>query len=107
MKRLATLLGFLVLGSVLAFGANWSGQLADANCKQATPDQACAISATTTAFGIVTADGKFLKFDAEGNEKAMTALKASSASAKGEARATVSGQLVKDTIKVENLKIEG
>jgi hypothetical protein len=56
-----------------------------------------------SGFGIVTADGKYLKLDARGNEQALAALKESQAS--DHLRATVTGELDGDTIKVESLRM--
>ena len=67
---------------VAAFGATLSAEtwknvsLIDSQCVdkvKATPDKhtvKCALACEDGGYGILTADGKFLKFDAAGNEKA-------------------------------------
>jgi hypothetical protein len=63
----------------------------------------CVLQCSKSGFGILTADGKFLKFDLQGNEQALVALKASQA--KNHLRATVTGDRDGDTIKVESLQM--
>jgi hypothetical protein len=64
----------------------------------------CALACADEGYGIVTTDGKFLKFDAAGNKKAVAALEATT---KTDAlRATVEGTLEGDEIKVTSLKLE-
>ncbi len=70
--------------------------LVDVNCSAKVKDNPgahtrnCALQCSKSGFGIMTADGTFLKFDAPGNEQALTALKASQAS--DHLRATVVGE---------------
>ena len=56
-----------------------------------------------SGIGIVLSDGKFVKFDEEGNVKALAALKASSKDKdlKGKVTGTLSG----DVIKVESIDL--
>jgi hypothetical protein len=63
----------------------------------------CALQCANSGYGIVTADGAFLKFDAQGNKRAVAALKASQA--KDHLRATVTGDREGSTIKVNSLKL--
>ena len=63
----------------------------------------CALMCEKSGFGIVTADKKFLKFDAEGNAKVLAELKASDK--KDHVRANVSGDVQGDTIKVTSVKL--
>src|SRR5436305_14564057 len=55
--------------------------LVDANCAakvKSNPDahtKDCALKCSKSGYGILTADGTFLKFDSQGNEQATTALK--------------------------------
>jgi hypothetical protein len=109
MKRLIPLV--LITLSVPVFaGETWKNvSLVDTMCSakvKADPDKHtrdCAIGCEKGGFGIITADGKFLKFDDAGNAKAVAALKASSK--KDHLRADVSGDLAGDTIKVTALTL--
>src|SRR5271170_3074958 len=56
----------------------------------------CALMCKESGFGIVTADKKFLKFDADGNAKIAAALKASDKT--DHLRVNVSGDVEGDTI---------
>jgi hypothetical protein len=63
--------------------------------------RSCALQCQASGFGIVTPDGTYLKFDAEGNTQAIAALKASKKT--DHLRVNVSGQREGDTIKVKSL----
>jgi hypothetical protein len=110
MKRLIPLV--LITLSVPAFaGETWKNvSLVDTMCSakvKADPDKHttdCAIGCEKGGYGIITADGKFLKFDDAGNTKAIAALKASKK--KDHLRAAVTGELSGDTIKVATLSLE-
>lgn len=77
----------------------------------------CPVSSSTTEFGLILADKKFLKFDEGGNAKAMEALKASrkgkkaladrskSGGKRTELKAKVSGTLTSDTFNVASVKL--
>jgi hypothetical protein len=82
---------------------SWTGTLVDAGCKTSTPAQACEVSTSTANFGILTSNGKFLKFDAEGNSKAKAAI--GEAKQAGKVSATVAGKLAGDTIYVQDFKL--
>ncbi len=56
-----------------------------------------------SGYGLVTRDRKFLGFDAEGNQKALAAIKASKKLVDFEAEVT--GEINGDTIKVKSLKL--
>jgi hypothetical protein len=110
MKRLIPLV--LITLSVPVFaGETWKNvSLVDTMCSakvKADPDKHttdCAIACEKGGYGIITADGKFLKFDDAGNTKAIAALKASKK--KDTLRAAVTGELSGDTIKVATLSLE-
>jgi hypothetical protein len=74
---------------------------AAANADAHTRD--CALMCEQSGFGIVTADKKFLKFDADGNKKIAEALKASDKT--DHLRVNVSGDVEGDTIKVTSVKL--
>ena len=56
-----------------------------------------------SGYGVYTSDNKFLKFDAEGNRKALAAMKASSKL--DDLEVEVTGEVKGDTIKVSTLKL--
>jgi len=58
---------------------------------------------TKTGYGVYTADGKYLKLDAAGDEKALAAIKASKK--KDNFNVRVTGDVQGDSIKVTNLKL--
>ena len=91
--------------SVAAFAEQWSGTVVDVACKGkdlAGHTRKCALSCSKSGYGLVTADGQFVKFDETGNVQALEALKA--AKKEKDLKATVSGSMDGDTIKVESIK---
>jgi hypothetical protein len=79
----------------------WTGTLVDAECKARDAAQPCEISAATTSYGLVTADGKLAKFDRQGNSMAATKLRGKS----GKVSAKVTGKMNGDTLEVQQLEI--
>ena len=85
--------------------------LLDTHCAEkkdvaANPDghsRSCMMSCVKNGYGAMI-DGKFVKFDAKGNDLAKEALKASSK--KDHIRATVDGEMKGDTLEVKSLKID-
>jgi hypothetical protein len=72
----------------------------------ANPDahtRECALACEKSGYGIITADGKFLKFDANGSAKAAEALKASKKT--DHLRANVTGDVEGDTLKVASIEL--
>jgi hypothetical protein len=82
---------------------SWTGTLVDAGCKSSSPAQACEVSTNTANFGIMTSNGKFFKFDAEGNSKAKAAIGESRKA--GKVTITVAGKLAGDTIYVQDFRL--
>ncbi|GAC1652990.1 MAG: hypothetical protein NVS9B15_13590 [Acidobacteriaceae bacterium] len=73
---------------------------------KANPDahtRSCAMGCKDSGFGIVTADGKFIKFDKAGDEKFMSVLKDTKKN--DHLRANVSGKVEGNTIKVASVKL--
>jgi hypothetical protein len=112
MKKLAAFLVVMGLSAIPALAGPETYKdvsVVDLNCSKkvaADPDshpRACALKCAASGFGIVTADKKFLKFDAEGNTKIVEALKASDK--KDHLRVDVSGDLQGDTLKVTSIKL--
>jgi hypothetical protein len=104
---------------------NWSGALVDAtrtNCgaevEHGVKPGTCPVSVCTTTFGLMLADGKFVKFDEGGNSKAVEALRKSSKASKivfnywrtGKTaraiKARVTGSLTSETLNAESVKID-
>jgi len=104
MKRVA---GLSILFASLAAAETWSGTLVDVMCKKqdlANHTTKCAISCAKSGYGLVMADGKFVKFDEAGNAKALAVLKASSK--EKDLKAKVSGTLDGETVQVESVTLE-
>jgi VCBS repeat-containing protein len=102
--------------AMLAFSLNLSAaetwtkvSLVDSMCAlkvKADPDQhtrACALQCAKGGFGVIAADGTYLKFDARGNEQAAALLKGSKAA--DTLRVTVTGTQKGDTIAVTQLQL--
>ena len=64
----------------------------------------CALACATSGFGIIAADGSYLKFDQAGNSKAVALLKA--AKQPDRIRVTLTGEHEADTIKVTSLALD-
>lgn len=111
MKMLASLLALgLMATPALAADQTFNDvSIIDVACsKMAAADadahtRECALKCEKSGFGIVTADKKFLKFDANGNAQVLAALKASDQT--DHLRVNVSGDVQGDTIKVTSVKL--
>ena len=103
MKKLAIT---LCLAAISAFAASWDGTVVDVMCKGkdlASHPKQCALSCAKSGFGLVTSDGKFYKFDESGNSKALAAIKKTAKDK--DLKATVTGAMDGDIIKVDSIKI--
>jgi hypothetical protein len=101
------LIAGLALSSAMALAESWTGTVVDVACKNndlASHTKDCAITCSRSGYGIVLADGKFIKFDERGNAKALAALKATSK--EKDLKAKVSGTLKDDVIQVDSIQIE-
>jgi len=102
----------ILLAAAALFGGSlcaetWSGTLVDVMCKGkdlASHTTKCAIGCAKSGYGLVLADGKFVKFDEGGNAKALAALKASSK--EKDLKAKVSGSVDGDTVVVSSIELE-
>lgn len=109
MKRIFALSALLVAMTAVATAGEWHGYLMDSSCaaklkdKAATHKTKCAIGCSKGGYGIVTSEGKFVKFDETGNAKALEALKGTSKDQ--ELTAKVTGTMDGDMIKVESVMI--
>jgi len=100
-------IAMLVLAPVLGLAETWSGTVVDVNCKNndlARHTKECALKCSKSGYGIVLADGKFIKFDESGNVKALNALKATNK--EKDLKAKVAGTMKGDVIEVESIEIE-
>jgi hypothetical protein len=112
MSRLT--LAFLTLAALPLTAAvqTWTNvSLIDQKCstkfKPSTVDthtRSCALVCESSGYGIMTSDGTFLKFDKDGSKKALNELKASTK--KDHLRATVTGEVEGDTLKVQAIKLD-
>jgi hypothetical protein len=100
----------LFTAPLLCSAETWNdASVVDANCAAKVtnnPDahtRSCAMQCAKSGFGILTADGTFLKFNSYGNDQVVAALKASQAN--DHLRATVTGERDGNTIKVKSLKM--
>lgn len=112
MKRAASFLTIMALVLPLSAAAEtWKNvAVVDSMCSvkaKASPDEhttKCALACAKSGFGILTADGSYLKFDEAGDEKAVAALKNTKKS--DHLRATVTGERDGDTIKVQSISLD-
>jgi hypothetical protein len=109
MKMLASLLALGLMASPALAETFKDVSVLDVACSKkaaATADahtRDCALMCKESGFGIVTADQKFLKFDADGNAKVLEQLKASDK--KDHLRVNVTGDVDGDTLKVKSVKL--
>ena len=106
MQTMKSVALFAIFAS-LAFAETWSGTLVDVMCKNqdlASHTSKCAIRCAKSGYGLVLADGKFVKFDEAGNTKALAALKATSK--EKDLKAKVTGTLDGETVQVETVELE-
>jgi len=97
----------LTIFPAMMLAETWNGTLVDAMCKKqdlASHTTKCAISCAKSGYGLVLADGKFVKFDEAGNAKALAALKA--INKEKELKAKVTGTLDGDTVQVESVELQ-
>ncbi|MGE5114803.1 MAG: hypothetical protein ACM3JB_28405 [Acidobacteriaceae bacterium] len=101
----------VLFAATTALASTWNNVvLVDQACStraSANPDahtRGCALQCAKSGFGILTPDGKFLKFDQHGNDEAAKLL--SSASKKDHLRVKVVGDRKGDTIAVNSVAFE-
>jgi hypothetical protein len=102
-KAIAT----LVLVPVIGLAESWSGTVVDVMCRNndlAGHTRECALKCSKSGYGIVLADGKFIKFDERGNVKALNALKATNK--EKDLKAKVTGTMKDGVIQVESIEME-
>jgi hypothetical protein len=93
--------------AALASAADFNGTVVDVMCRAkdlAGHTRECAITCAKTGYGLVTADGKFLKFDESGNARTLAALKKSTKDK--ELKAKVTGTQDGDVLKVQSIELQ-
>lgn len=110
MKRVVAIVACALLFPVFAAAENWSNvPIIDSHCAakaKANPDahpRDCALMCAKSGYGIIDKSGNYLKFDAEGSEKAKELLEKSSA--KDHLRVNVTGTRQGNVIHVESLSL--
>src|SRR5947207_4776728 len=104
MKRAVCLFALLVN---IAAAETLSGTVVDIMCRGkdlAGHTRECAVACSRSGYGLVTADGKFLKFDEAGNARTLTALK--KLTREKDLKVKVSGTLNGDLLKVETIEFQ-
>ena len=96
-----------LLFAAFAAAETWNGTVVDVMCKGrdlAGHTRECALTCAKSGFGLVLADGKFVKFDEAGNAKTLSLLKKSTK--EKELKARVSGSLENGVIQVESVELQ-
>ncbi len=107
MKRFLGITAGFVFLTTAALAETWTGTVVDSMCKNkdvANHTRECALGCAKGGYGLVTSDGKFVKFDEGGNAKALAALKASTKDK--DLRASVTGTLEDGVIKVDSIELK-
>jgi len=97
----------LAAGFSTLFADSFSGTVVDVMCRGkdlASHTRECAITCSRSGYGMVTADGKFLKFDEAGNARTLAALK--KLSKEKDLKAKVMGTISGDVLKVESIEFQ-
>ncbi len=93
--------------TAMAMADSWSGTLVDVMCKGkdvAGHTRQCAVNCAKGGYGLVLADGKFVKLDESGNAMALSKLKTSTKDK--DLKAKVTGKLDGDIIAVESIDLQ-
>ena len=104
MKLIA--LSLLTLGA-LAAADSFTGTVVDVMCKGkdlAGHTRECALTCAKSGYGLVTADGKFLKFDESGNARTLSTLK--KLTKEKDLKAKVTGTMDGDVLKVQSIDFQ-
>ena len=109
--RVLTILSGLLALPLAATAETWKNvPVIDTLCLtkvKANPDShttACALQCAKGGYGLLAADGAYLKFDQAGNDKTVAALKATKKT--DHLRATVEGDREGDTVKVKSVTLD-
>jgi hypothetical protein len=106
MKTVTRFSVLLCLTAILGLAETFTGKLIDANCKASGDKTAqkslasnCAPTKTTTAYAVLTMEGKIYRLDSSGNAKAAAMMQ----SEPWKTSITVNGSLNGQTVKVESI----
>lgn len=97
---------FVLCSASMAMAESWSGTLVDVMCKGkdvAGHTRQCALACAKGGYGLVMADGKFVKLDEQGNAMALAKLKA--ATKDKDLKAKVTGKMDGEIIAVEGIEL--
>ncbi|MGA3205321.1 MAG: hypothetical protein ABSF12_22725 [Bryobacteraceae bacterium] len=100
------LLFMTLAAAALASAETFSGTVVDVMCRGkdlAGHTRACALDCAKSGFGLVEADGKFLKFDESGNARTLALLKKSAK--EKDLKMKVTGTLDGEVIKVQAVEL--
>jgi hypothetical protein len=95
-----------LMAAGLASAETFSGTVVDVMCKGkdlAGHTRSCALDCAKSGFGLVQADGKFLKFDESGNARTLSMLKKRSKDK--DLKVKVTGSLDGEVIKVQTVEL--
>jgi hypothetical protein len=98
--------GLILMAAGLASAETFSGTVVDVMCKGkdlAGHTRSCALDCAKSGFGLVQADGKFLKFDESGNARTLSLLKKSAK--EKDLKMKVTGTVDGDVIKVQTVEL--
>lgn len=103
MKRAVCLLAL----AAAAYAESFSGTVVDVMCRGkdlASHTRECAVNCAKSGYGLVTAEGKFLKFNEAGNARTLSALK--KLDREKDLKAKVTGTLNGDVLNVEAIEFQ-
>jgi len=99
------IIALALLSAGFLAAADYSGTVVDVMCRGkdlAEHTRECALTCSKSGYGLVTADGKFLKFDEAGNARTLAALK--KLTRDKDLKAKVSGSLDGEVLKVQAIE---
>ena len=91
----------------LAFADSFTGTVVDVMCRGkdlASHTRECAVTCSRSGYGLMTPEGKFLKFDEAGNARTLATLK--KLAKEKDLKAKVTGTLDGDILKVETVDFQ-
>ncbi|SPE41462.1 conserved exported hypothetical protein [Candidatus Sulfopaludibacter sp. SbA3] len=97
----------LLLVGVAAAAESFSGTVVDVMCRGkdlAGHTRECALTCSKSGYGLVTGDGKFLKFDEAGNARTLSSLK--KLTKDKDLKARVTGTLEGEVLKVQAIDFQ-
>ncbi len=101
------LAGLLLTLAAAASAADFTGSVVDLMCRGkdlADHTRECAVTCAKSGYGMLTTDGRFLKFDETGNARTLAALKKSTK--EKDLKVKVTGRLSGDILKVQTIELQ-